>query len=140
MSKATKSPAFIMAVGALVNALTMLVGYLLELPLEFYPLAAAVIGAGLAVWRSGVGLPTDQAGYSRLEVLSSIAVGTLALVIFMGVLSTVGGCATITRDNPRSVSFDFNRKTCALWVDVDGERAFEVNPGAATKCAVKVAP
>lgn len=64
-------------------------------------------------------------------------VGGLLVAIIFG-LTFGGGCGTVTKNNPRTVVFDVNRTTCAIWVDVDGKRSFEVNPGKDTKCQVDV--
>ena len=134
----TRSAAFIMSVGALVNALVMLAGYLLKFPAEFYPLAAAVVGASLAVWRTGVGLGGNK-GYTRIEIMWSALVGCVMLAIFVAMMAFVTQCGgVVTKDNPKTVTFDVNRTTCKIWVDVDGKRVFEVHPGLSTKCNVVV--
>lgn len=138
--KPTQTTAFIAAVGAFVAAGVGLLGYLMEWSPATYPLVLAFVGAGLAVRRSGLGLPPDKRGYTRIEVLGSLVLGIVTLGIFVAALSLITGCSVVTHDNPSNVAFDFNRKTCAMWVDVDNKRAFEINPGPATKCGVKVTP
>jgi hypothetical protein len=91
---ATQTKAFIAAVGTFVGAAVGLLGYLTEWPPEVYPLVLPLIAAALAVWRSGVGLSSDQRGYSRIEVIGSLALGAISLIVFVALLSTVTGCAT----------------------------------------------
>jgi hypothetical protein len=141
MTPKRRSSTYIASVGAFLNSVVMLIGYLADWPAECYPLVAAVVGAGLAVWRSGEQAPPpDQRGYTRAELLSAIIIGALALLAFVGLLGLASCSQVVRKDKPAMVTFDVDRTTCAIWVDVDGRRAFEVNPGPETRCTVAVSP
>lgn len=136
----TKTAAFIMGVGALLTAIVMLIGYLAEFPAEFYVFTAPVVGSFLAVWRTGVGLPRSTRGYTRIELLSSLLLGSLAIATFALIMSTTGCMRVVPYNNPGDVFFDVNRETCEMTVDIDGKRVFEINPGLRTRCSIKVVP
>ncbi|MGD2215160.1 MAG: hypothetical protein PVJ64_00335 [Gemmatimonadales bacterium] len=126
-----KSRVFVAAVGAFVGALVALIGYLTGWPAEVYPLAMGVVGAALAVWRA---FPSDESGRADWSVL-----GVLAVVALLGLLWQAAlGCSTLTVRAERSVRWEVSRSTCAIVVEADGRRVFELVPTGAVQCRVDV--
>ena len=111
-----KSKTFVASVGALVGALVVLIGYLLDWPAEAYPLVGAVVGASLAVWRA----------FPAIVILLALAGGVQ--------------CSSVTVRAHRSVYWEVSRSTCRVIIDADGRRVFELIPATGVQCSVEVAP
>ena len=125
---------FIASVGALVGAVAMLIGYVSGWPPEVYPLVAAVVGAALAVWRSGAGLPPNKRGSIRVETLGVVAAFALLGVFAVLLFGLLGGCSTVETHAKRSVAIDVYPKTCRVKVTADGDEVFVLTADPSVPC------
>lgn len=131
----TQGAPFIAAVGALITAIVMAIGYAMEWPAEAYAIAAPIVAAGLAVWRTGVGVG------SRRGAVSVEAVGVVAAFALLGVFalllfSTQSGCSAVKTHAKRTTQIDVWPKSCRMTVDADGERVFSLTSDPGVKCAL----
>lgn len=140
----TQRKSFIAAVGAFLAALVGLVGYLMTWPAEIYPLVFAVVGAGLAVWRTGVGLPAgdvdhfnNRRGMARTEALGVIAAFAL-LALFVVALLAMGGCSSTVKTHAKSSTHvEIWRSDCKMRVTADGKEVFVLTADPKAKCGLK---
>ncbi len=136
--KATQSTGFIAAVGAFIAAGVGLLGYLMAWSPSTYPLVLAFVGAGLAVWRSGLGLPPDERGYTRVEVIGSLLLGIVSLAVFVVALSLITACGhSFTGDKSSMRVTPYGTDGAVVVLHIDGT---EVCKTTGTKTTLRVAP
>lgn len=139
-----KTKKAIAAVGALVGALVALAGYLLGWGPEVNAMVLAIVGSGLAVWRAVApeaadSQPSDNAGFSNIEVLAATGLGTTALALLFALLIlALSGCPSVITTNAKhSASIDFDSALCSAVITADGKAVFVLNSDPAVKCLVK---
>lgn len=128
---------FIASVGALAMAIVMAIGYAMDWPAEAYAIAAPIVGAALAVWRSGSGLAPDRRGMVRVETLG-LVMGVALLAVFAALLFGVVGCSSTVKTHARQTTrIDVWPKSCRMTVDADGVRVFSLTADPSVKCSLQ---